>query len=191
MNDAKSDKINLKLLLQKDSRQFMNLYQQLYPILENFFAKYNLPNADVADTIQDVMTSLFANTERINKHFEEFADENSEVPFAKVLPYIETIAKNTVYSKLKSTSKKEGLVAVYSDENDDKLEQNSLSKGKLKTLDEALLELDEVSRVIIQLRHIENRSLDEIADILNISRASVVNRTYRAMMRLRSLMKEI
>lgn len=190
MNDVKSDTINLKLLLEKDSKEFMNLYQQLYPRLELFFRKYHLPNADITDTIQEVMISLFSNTERINKYFEPFANEKSEIPIGKITPYVFAIAKNSIYSKLKSTSKKENLVAVYSDVNEDKLEEDSLIEERSKTLNEAILKLDNKSRQIIQLRYIEGRSLDEIADILGISRASITNHIYRAMTRLKSLIKE-
>ncbi|HRP31863.1 MAG TPA: sigma-70 family RNA polymerase sigma factor [Agriterribacter sp.] len=55
----------------------------------------------------------------------------------------------------------------------------------------ALAEMPDADRQIIQWRHIEEKSIDEIARLLAIKVTSATNRIYRCMQRLRELVEEM
>ena len=56
---------------------------------------------------------------------------------------------------------------------------------------QALAKMSAADRQIIQWRHIEEKSNDEIAGLLAIKVESATNRIYRCMQRLRELVEEM
>lgn len=52
----------------------------------------------------------------------------------------------------------------------------------------ALEQLDEIDREVLTMRHFEQLSLDETAELLGISHAAASKRYYRALKRIASLM---
>ncbi len=64
------------------------------------------------------------------------------------------------------------------------------AESKLQ-MEQALNEMDEIDREIVALRHFEQLSNQETAELLNISQSAASNRYFRALKRLKSVMDQI
>lgn len=69
--------------------------------------------------------------------------------------------------------------------------ENEIREARHNNVMRALSKMSAADRQIIQWRHIEGRSNDEIAGLLAITVASATNRIYRCMQRLRELVDEL
>ena len=69
--------------------------------------------------------------------------------------------------------------------------ENEIKEKRHEVIMRALAKLSPEDRQIIQWRHIEEKSNDEIARLLAITVASATNRIYRCMQRLRELVNDI
>ncbi len=69
--------------------------------------------------------------------------------------------------------------------------ENEISENRQRHFMRALAKMDAADRQIIQWRHIEEKSNDEIAGLLAITVASATNRIYRCMQRLRKLVEDM
>jgi RNA polymerase sigma factor (sigma-70 family) len=69
--------------------------------------------------------------------------------------------------------------------------ENEIKENRHKNVMQALAKMSGGDRQIIQWRHIEEKSNDEIAGLLAINVASATNRIYRCMQRLRELVEEM
>jgi RNA polymerase sigma factor (sigma-70 family) len=69
--------------------------------------------------------------------------------------------------------------------------QNEVKEKRQENVMRALAKMSAADRQIIQWRHIDEKSNDEIAALLAITVASATNRIYRCMQRLRELVEEM
>lgn len=69
--------------------------------------------------------------------------------------------------------------------------EKELAESRHERIMLALAKMSAADRQIIQWRHIEEKSNDEIAGLLAITTASATNRIYRCMQRLRELVEEM
>lgn len=69
--------------------------------------------------------------------------------------------------------------------------EKELAESRHERIMLALAKMPAADRQIIQWRHIEEKSNDEIAGLLAITTASATNRIYRCMQRLRELVEEM
>jgi RNA polymerase sigma factor (sigma-70 family) len=69
--------------------------------------------------------------------------------------------------------------------------ENEILEKRHNDIIRALAKMSAADRQIIQWRHIEGKSNDEIAGLLAITVASATNRIYRCMQRLRELVDEM
>jgi len=69
--------------------------------------------------------------------------------------------------------------------------ENEITEERHGNIMQALIKMSDEDRQIIQWRHIEEKSNDEIAALLAITVASATNRIYRCMQRLRKLVEEM
>lgn len=80
---------------------------------------------------------------------------------------------------------------VFADETERNTDENELTDHRKKCMMLAFAKMSAADRQIIQWRHIEGKSNDEIARLLAITAASATNRIYRCMQRLRELVGEM
>ena len=59
-----------------------------------------------------------------------------------------------------------------------------------KALDKALMELTPLQRLVFEMREVEGRATDEVADILSLPPGTVRVHLHRARMRLRALLSQ-
>lgn len=69
--------------------------------------------------------------------------------------------------------------------------QVALRNERAEQIQQMLSQMNETDREVIALRHFEELSNDEVAEVLEITKAGASNRYVRAMARLAGLMKEI
>lgn len=116
---------------------------------------------------------------------------DSTQPF---LPWFYTIVANLSRTWLRRRTRRDHRLVDVDDVgyllvSDDNPEQNVIRKETIAQLRQALMELSFDDREIITLQHFRGMSYDEIADLLNIPRGTVMSRLYYARKRLAKLMK--
>ncbi len=111
------------------------------------------------------------------------------------LPWFYTIIANLCRTWLHRRSKRESRIVDVSDVpylfvDEDNPEKDLIRRETLARLHKALLELPFDDREIITLQHFRGMSYEEIADLLNIPRGTVMSRLYYARKKLATIMKE-
>lgn len=107
--------------------------------------------------------------------------------------YCRNILLGHLTNERRLAQKKKELEPFFSNEagfNTDETESEAKEK-RHENLIRALAQMSAADRQIIQWRHIEEKSNDEIAGILAITVASATNRIYRCMQRLRELVDDM
>ncbi|WP_434577183.1 RNA polymerase sigma factor [Thermoanaerobacterium thermosaccharolyticum] len=138
---------------------------------------------DVDDT-NDIVQETYL---RAIKNFENVRDKKS------FLPYLKSIAKNIMIDKygekkISDIHFNEMNVEMFSD--NVMLEEYVVNLEEKDRLYSCLLSLPEKYRIVIELRIIEGLSLKDCAKILGKSTSSIKNIQYRAIIKLRELMKK-
>jgi RNA polymerase sigma factor (sigma-70 family) len=101
--------------------------------------------------------------------------------------YCRNILLGYLTSEKRKKEKDRKLAVVLEEEYSNPLDENAVSilAGRYEKIRRALAQLDPDDRQIIQWRHIDGKSNDEIAAKLAITVASATNRIYRCMQRLK------
>lgn len=107
-----------------------------------------------------------------------------------LLQYCRYILLGYIKSEERLAEKKKRLAYLLSD-NDANEAADHIHKSRYKNVMLALQKMTADDRQIIQWKHFEGKSNDEIANILAITVPSFTNRLYRCMQRLRKLVEEI
>lgn len=107
--------------------------------------------------------------------------------------YCRNILLSYLTNEKRLSEKNKKLEAHFSDESgyNNAETQNEVKENRHENLMRALAKMSAADRQIIQWRHIEEKSNDEIATLLAINVASATNRIYRCMQRLRELVEEM
>lgn len=137
------------------------------------FARYTLGDASTAF---DVVQEVFIRALRSWSHFRHYANEKT---------WLLSIARNYMQDYMRKQRKWDKFIRNY--------EPPFVSDGTLSIetavlLEKALMSLKEAYRQVFTLRHIENLSIAEAAQILGWSKGKVRTTDYRAVARLRVLL---
>lgn len=158
-----------------DQRAFEDLYARYFPRVHHFAARRLRNRADVDETVQEVFVNVFASIDSFR----------GEAPFGA---WLFGLTRRTVASRFKKRTP--ALVPIGEDDVDgtfqattrdpDPLELYECSE-RLARLEHAVTrELSDEQRQLFELHHIENRSIQEIAGLLQKSEDAVKSHLYRA-----------
>lgn len=158
-----------------DQRAFEDLYARYFPRVHHFVARRLRNRADADETVQEVFVNVFASIDSFR----------GEAPFGA---WLFGLTRRTVASRFKKRTP--ALVPIGEDDFDgafqattrdpDPLELYECSE-RLARLEHAVTsELSDEQRQLFELHHLENRSIQEIAGLLQKSEDAVKSHLYRA-----------
>lgn len=160
------------------------IYVRVFPKIKVYVVKNNGNEAHAKDVFQEAFIACWKNI-KANK-----LAENSNVE-----AYLYTIAKNKWTDYLRSTQykkKKSGPDQLTYAKADMDIEVDEDEEDtKRKAMQQALKQLGENCKILLNLFYFERRSMDDIARKLNLASASARNQKYRCMEKLRKLTLEI
>ncbi|MAU14970.1 MAG: hypothetical protein CMH46_05460 [Muricauda sp.] len=165
-----------------DQKVMQEVYQNIFPKFRSHVFKNNGDEAQAKDVFQESFISCWRNV-KLDK-----LKENSNLE-----AYLFTIAKNKWTDHLRSahfkkTVSDDGVIAMRPNNEDQSDEEEE--EGKLDVLRGALKQLGTSCKKLLIQFYFERKSMDEIAKDLQLGSASVRNKKYRCMEKLRTLAME-
>jgi len=174
----------MESLKNNDSNALKLLYQTNYPKVEAYVLK-NSGNKDQAkDIFQEAFIAVWKNIKD-----EKFEAQNDSA----VNGYLYTISKNKWLDYLRSKHHKKTIVAskiinfdnssTDFSENDDDI----LKEKRLEVVMHAFKDLGDACKALLKKFYFEKKSMNTIAEELQLDTASTRNKKYRCMQKLKSL----
>jgi len=169
------DEVLVERVRAGDQQAFEELYDRYFARVHHFVARRLRNRADADETVQEVFVNVFASIDSYR----------GEAPFGA---WLFGLTRRTVASRFKK--RPPALVPIGDDDFDgmfqaitrepDPLEVYEFSE-RLERLHHAVVrELTEEQRQLFELHHLENRSIQEIAGLLQKSEDAVKSHLYRA-----------
>ena len=169
------DEVLVERVRAGDQQAFEELYDRYFARVHHFVARRLRNRADADETVQEVFVNVFASIDSYR----------GEAPFGA---WLFGLTRRTVASRFKKRTP--ALVPIGDDDFDgtfqattrepDPLEVYEFSE-RLERLHHAVIrELTEEQRQLFELHHLENRSIQEIAGLLQKSEDAVKSHLYRA-----------
>lgn len=172
----------IQAIKDNDAKVFERLYVENFPKIASYIRKNNGDTTKAKDIFQEAMIALWKAVKS-----QKFTATN---PTA-VQGYLYTIAKNKWTDYLRSSAyKKENnrdIVMTNVSDTDVSIEDEEVYESKLKKAKEAFAQLGNDCRELLSSFYFKKQSLQDLAIDLGLDAASVRNKKYRCMQRLRAL----
>ena len=162
----------------KDPAQFQILYDRYFSMIFNFIFR----KTDDEDNTADLTSQTFLKALRNIKKY-----KYKGVPFSA---WLYRIASNEVNKYYRQTNKK--LVFSFDEQEFERLIEQNREEEKELDIDYIIQQMHSLSETdieVLELRFFESKSFAEIAFILEINEANAKMRTYRAIEKLKKLLK--
>jgi RNA polymerase sigma-70 factor (ECF subfamily) len=169
------DEVLVERLRAGDQSSFAELYERYFTRVYHFVARRLRNRADTEETVQEVFVNVFASIDSYR----------GEAPFGA---WVFGLTRRTVASRFKrrmpplvplASDDVEGAFhAVTRDPNPHEIYEYSERLARLE--DAVSSELTDEQRQLFELHHLENRSIQEIAGLLQKSEDAVKSHLYRA-----------
>ncbi len=184
---ADQDSTLVRWALQGDVDAFAEIVKRYETAIVNYIYWMVLNREDALDIAQDVFIKVYQSLEKFN-------------PTYKFSSWLFTVAKNCTIDALRKSQKnlvsleealgedESGPGLQIEDSDSPNPERLLLNKELGFHLKEALSELPSVYREVIILRHVQDKSYEEISEILELPLGTVKNRIFRAREILRGLL---
>ena len=163
-----------------DKEKFVRLYEK-YRYFLWYLANERLHDAGLAeDAVQDTFLAL-------TRHMEKVDDVNSRA----TRNFLATIVKSKAVDILRRHREEpmEDMPVENGGENSDVLDQ-CICRESYETLLQAVSRLDEIYRVVFELRYLQELTDKETADILGVTPKTVNVRIFRARKKLQKILAE-
>ncbi|MCK5105789.1 MAG: sigma-70 family RNA polymerase sigma factor [Cyclobacteriaceae bacterium] len=162
----------------KDPAQFQILYDRYFTMIFSFIFR----KIDDEDSTADLTSQTFLKALRNIKKY-----KYKGVPFSA---WLYRIASNEVNKYYRQTNKK--LVFSFDEQEFENLIEQNIEEEKELDIDYIIRQMQSLSETdieVLELRFFESKSFAEVAFILEINEANAKMRTYRAIEKLRKLLK--
>lgn len=165
-------------LAMKDPRQFQKLYDRYFVVIFNYIYR----KIDDEEVTGDLTSQTFFNALRYLKKY-----KFKGVPFSA---WLYRIAANEVNRHYRQTNKKQ-VFSFDEKEFENLIERNTEDEQEvnIEYILEQMHKMSETDIEILELRFFESKSFAEVAYIMEINEATAKMRTYRAIEKLRKLLK--
>lgn len=168
--DQKTDEQLMKLYQNGDELAFRQLYKRHSSKIYGFIKKRISNEAKVAEIYQEVFIKIHKSKHRFNESF-------------AVLPWLFTVTRTVLIDELR----KDKTLKVQQTEYEDHLTTKDSSPTHLIDTTSLLNQLPAQQQKAIELRYIDDKTFNEIADSLNLSESNVRQIISRGIKRLRQL----
>jgi len=159
------------------------IYKSQYMSIASYVKRNNGNETDAEDIFQEGLTILYEQV--LNESFKKQS---------AISTYLFAICKNQWSRRLRKASRRNELYGVESDETqtDDLVLDSMIASEEVETLTSLLEDLDCPCKKILILYYYENRSMKEIAGLMNLANDGVAkNKKNRCLNKLRSLAAKI
>lgn len=164
---------------QKDMQAFQQLVELYYPIVERFAYQLGNRRHDIEDITQEVFLRVY-----------RFLDHYTKAKFSTWLYKITLNVTRDMARKESQMNRK--VIKLTNERHDDnpRIEGQVLQNEEDQMLHDCIQKLDEKYRVPLVLYYFHDKKYEEIADILELTLATVKTRLLRAKKMLKSLFEE-
>ena len=185
LEESFDQKALLKGILKNDETVLKSLYGAVFPKVKAYVLKNSGDEAQAKDIFQEAFVACWKNVK--DRKFLEGENNNVEA-------YLFTIAKNKWTDFLRSTHYKktvsESNVTLMDHAEGDGYEEESRPERQARALALAFARLGESCKELLTLFYFQRNSMEEISKKLKIGAASVRNKKYRCMEKLRQMALE-
>jgi len=162
----------------RDDNEFKEIYSQLWRKVYKYIY-YLVQNKEEAEELsQDTFHKIYVKY----KH--------NKIERDKVQQYIFRSAKNAVIDRWRQNGRKTKIVTIddVSCFDIDKHQENRITEGI--TVKQAIAELDEESRIVIELRIMQGYSVKEVSKIMDKPEGTIKSLQFRALKKLKDRLKK-
>jgi len=187
-NDTSNQLDTIIAIKANDDRVLKSLYTANYHKVEILVLKNNGTIAHAKDIYQEAFLAVWNNIK-----LDKFVPKTE----SSLHGYLYTIAKNKWMDYLRSSTYKKTIISDQindfnaSEENDEATNDDILKEQRLLGVMQAFKDLGEPCKSLLQQFYYEKKSMKAIADHLQLDAASVKNKKYRCMQKLRELALKI
>lgn len=168
-------------MLSNEFASFSEMYENYFPILRRVAMKEKVPSRDADDIVQDTFMAYLKN------YYPQREPEWRKK--ALLTRIVKNKSKNYVRDHARIEYESMDLLADYIDESMNLWYYEALSE-KSRKVRRIVRSLKPEYRNVLILRYVEERSTEEICEILGISRSVYYNRLHRAKFKLKKLFFE-
>jgi RNA polymerase sigma-70 factor (ECF subfamily) len=169
-------KLDIEKLKAGDQEELKQLFDWLVPQLHSVVRRY-AGRVDADDIAQEAILKIYTNLVKFKggdpAHF---------------LRWCQAIARNISIDRMRMCRAKEEPMALYELPSEDHF-ASAHAEEMGKEVRHALSKLTAEEQILIELRYLENLSYSEIANRLEVSPATLRSRLYRAIQKLREILK--
>lgn len=180
------DKILIKAYLEGDNMATEKIIRKYLPVIYNYV--FRLVSSEEADDItQDVFIKVWRNLRRFNGDKASFKTWLFSITRNTTIDYFKK-KKSTPFSFLKSEEKDFSEVII---DESFSIEEEISKKEDIALLNKALEKIDQKYKEILILYYQEDMTFKEIGQLLNKPLNTVKNYHYRAILKLRDILKDM
>jgi RNA polymerase sigma factor (sigma-70 family) len=174
----------ISALKRNDNKTLRNLYVTNYPKIEVLVLKNSGTKADAKDIYQEAFLAVWQNVK-----------QNKFIPKSEssINGYLYTIAKNKWMDILRSQGYKKTVIASQlnhfeiKDEENNGIDDDILKDKRLEDVMLAFKNLGDACKSLLHQFYFEKKSMNLIAEELQLDSASTRNKKYRCMQKLRKI----
>lgn len=173
----------------EDNKNFYYLMKRYEEKIGNYISRITNVNREGAeDILQEIFIKVYKNLYGFNKKF-KFSSWIYRIAHNEAISYYRKNRKTFETLSLDMDDQNhDSLTAILSDDFD--IEEDQISKEKADIIKQVFSELSPKYREIMVLRYLEEKSYDEISDILKKPPGSVATLISRAKSNLRKIMQK-
>ena len=167
-----------------DSTILKRLYKNNYPKIEALILKNNGTKEHAKDIFQEAFLAVWQNVKQ-----DKFIPQSE----SSINGYLYTIAKNKWMDVLRSQGYKKTITASHlshfeiKDEENNGIDDDILKDKRLEDVMLAFKNLGEACKNLLRMFYFEKKSMNLIAEELELDAASTRNKKYRCMQKLRQI----
>lgn len=161
-----------------NDQAYKRLMQKYHDAIFNFIYKMVRDRQQVEDLTQEAFIKAFASLKNFNDEF-AFSTWLYKIATNNSIDFIRK-RKLQLYSIDKPIESKDSDYAFELPDDTYEADKDLISGQRTKLLNEAIAKLPEKYRLVIQLRHVEERSYEEIAESLKLPIGTVKAHIFRA-----------
>jgi len=166
-----------------DKEAFQELISKYHPFIYKFLIRLTKDEESAEDLTQETFIKIIRNIDKF--------DINGKAKFST---YLVTVSKNCYIDYLRKTQKyvmtnplEESFQA---EDHKFNLEKNVIDKMDSLDVLEVMKQLPDNQRIVIEMKYIEDLTLKEIGDALNLETKTVKSRIHNGITKLRSMLRK-
>lgn len=189
MDDGKNDEKKwINEVLTGDKTKFNNIINKYHKRILNYFYRFTFNQVDSEDLTQELFLRVFNNLKNYNPEY-SFSTWIYTIAYNLAIDF-KRIEKHNPVLSFDGSTKEEEIIRAETQDNEYQKLNNLLENKELEVkAKNALMNLPENQKMAIILRIYEEKSYQEISEIMDISKSAVESLLFRARENLKNKLK--